>query len=172
MLFRSDLLIQCPEEEDKNNWIYGNIRQFIQELNYYAYEHREVSTIATMPKMVFSINGTNIECRSAAKNPPAVVSAIDYITQTIDQATIMILDQKLFPSGLINEQGLAEIKTFMRRLYRIFSYSFACHFTLFEELESKTHLAERFTKFAKKFDLLSPQDIQIPESYWEEKSLK
>jgi len=162
-------LTKCPEEEDSNSWIYGNFRQFLMELNYFAYAHKDVSTGVTMPKMSFKINGIDVDCRTAAKNPPAVVPAIDYITETIDMATVSILDQKLFPSGVMTEQGLGEIKTFMRRLYRVFSYSYVCHFELFQSLEEKTHLCERFTTFAKRYDLLAPQDIHIPDSYWENK---
>lgn len=164
-----DKHVKCPENVDKNSWIYACFRQLLQEINYFAYEHRFVSTAETMPKMQFTINGNFVECRSAAKNPPAPVPAIDYITQTVDMATQAILDQSKFPSGIITAEGLNLIMTYMRRLYRVFSYSYICHREVFDELEEKTHLCERFTKFAREYNLLQPQDIHIPDSYFEQK---
>ncbi|EAY10997.1 Mob1/phocein family protein [Trichomonas vaginalis G3] len=164
-----DRLVKCPEKLDKNSWIYASFRQFLKEINYFAYEHRFVSTAETMPKMQFTINGNFVECRSAAKNPPAPVPAIDYITQTVDMATVAILDQTKFPSGVINPDGLNLIMTYMRRLYRVFSYSYICHREVFDELEEKTHLCERFTRFAREFNLIQAQDIHIPDSYFEQK---
>ena len=98
---------------------------------------------------------------------PAMVPAIDYITQTIDMATATILKQDLFPAGVVTDTGLKHIQQYMRRLYRVFSYSYICHREIFDELEAKTHLCERFTKFARLYGLLQPQDIHIPDSYFE-----
>ncbi|OHT06215.1 Mob1/phocein family protein [Tritrichomonas foetus] len=160
-------LITCPEGEDENDWIYASFRQFVQELNYYAYEHRDVSTAATEPNMEFFVNGQKISCLSAAYNPPKSVPAIDYITQMIDLATQVILDNKCFPGGIMTPDGKSYIDTFARRLYRIFGYSYSCHIDIFEKIEKKTHICERFTRFSKKYSLLRPEDILIPDQYWE-----
>lgn len=162
-----DRLVTCPEGEDEKDWIYSSFRQYLQELNYYAYAHREVSTAATEPNMEFKIGEQTIKCLSAVYNPPRSVAAIDYITQTIDQATNVILDSKLFPSGVMTPEGRSYIETFSRRLYRIFGYSFSCHPDIFERIEKETHICERFTKFAKLYNLLKHDDIHIPDSYWE-----
>ena len=162
-----DKLVTCPEKIDKSSWVYSMFKQFLQEINYFAYEHRMVSTIDTMPNMTFTINGQQIQCLTAARNPPAMVPAIDYITQTIDMATATILKQDLFPAGVVTDTGLKHIQQYMRRLYRVFSYSYICHREIFDELEAKTHLCERFTKFARLYGLLQPQDIHIPDSYFE-----
>lgn len=161
-------LVICPDGVDKNLWIYACFRQFLQEINYFAYEHRFVSTIETMPKMQFTINGNFVECRSAAKNPPAPVPAIDYITQTVDMATVTILDQNKFPNGIITSDSINLVGTYMRRLYRVFSYSYICHREVFDELEMKNHLCERFTRFAREYRLLQEQDIHIPDSYFQQ----
>lgn len=159
-------LITCPPGEDKNEWIYACFRQFIEELNYYAYEHREVSTAATEPKMYVLVNGEKVECLSAAYSPPRAVPAIDYITQTIDQATATLLNQTYFPAGTVSDVGRSHIATFCRRLYRVFLYSYGSHRDIFERVEKKTHICERFTKFATMYSLLDPKDIHIP-PFWE-----
>jgi hypothetical protein len=162
-------LITCPEGESEGDWIYSSFRQFVQELNYYAYEHRDVSTAATEPVMEFFIDGKKIACMSAAHQPPKSVPAIDYITQTIDSATVVILDAKTFPGGVMTDQGRTSIETFARRLYRVFVYSYSCHREIFERIEAKSHICERFTKFGTLYSLLRPEDIHIPASYWETK---
>ena len=161
-------LITCPEGENVNEWIYACFRQFLQELNYYAYEHREVSTVATEPAMFVIVDGNRVECLSAAHNPPKQVPAIDYITQTIDQATTTILNQQVFPGGTLGESGRSYIETFCRRLYRVFLYSYGSHRDIFDRIEKKTHICERFTRFAMLYSLLAPKDIHIPQ-FWEEK---
>ena len=161
-----DKLITCPNGEDQNDWIYASFRQFVEELNYYAYEHRDVSTSAKEPVMEFYVNGQKISCLSPAYNPPKSVPAIDYITQMIDLSTQVCLDPKLFPGGVMTEEGKLYIETYSRRLYRIFGYSYSCHLDIFEKIEKKTHICERFTKFAKMYNLIKPDDILIPDSYW------
>jgi hypothetical protein len=160
-------LVTCPAGESEDQWIYAMFRQYLQELNFYAYEHRDVSTSATEPAMEFYLNGQKISCMSAAHQPPKAVPAIDYITQTIDQATGFLLDSKNFPDGRISEQGRPTLETFMRRLYRVFLYSHLTHRDIFERIERETHICERFTKFGRLYSLLKPEDIHIPESYWE-----
>lgn len=164
-----DMLVTCPPGEDEKDWIYSSFRQYLQELNYYAYAHRDVSTAATEPNMEFKVGDKPVTCLSAVYNPPRSVPAIDYITQTIDQATNVILDAKLFPSGVITPEGLSYIETFTRRLYRIFVFSFSCHRDIFDRIESETHICERFTRFAKLYNLFKQDDIHIPESYWKTK---
>lgn len=159
-------LVTCPEGEDVNDWIYASFRQFVQELNFYAYEHKDVSTQATEPNMEFMVNGNKISCLSAAYNPPKSVPAIDYITQMIDLSTQVCLDPRYFPGGNMTPEGKGLIETFARRLYRIFGYSYSCHFDIFEKIEKKTHICERFTKFSKMYHLIKPEDILIPDSYW------
>ena len=162
-----DRLVSCPEGEDVNDWIYACFRQFVQELNYYAYEHRKVATASTEPKMEFFVNGQKIVCLSAAYNPPKSIPSIDYITQTIDLATQMLLDPKNFPGGMMTPEGKSLIDTYARRLSRIFGYSYSCHKEIFDKIEAKTHIAERFTKFAKQNNLLRDEDILIPNTYYE-----
>jgi hypothetical protein len=158
-----DKLITCPPGESENDWIYSCFRQFAQELNYYAYEHREV---ATEPETKFFINGQQISCLSAAYPTPTMVPAIDYITQTIDLATQLVLDAKLFPGGVMDAGGRTQIETYCRRFYRIFLYSYTLHKDVFEKVEKQSHLCERFTRFGKLYSLLKPEDIFIPDTYW------
>jgi hypothetical protein len=67
----------------------------------------------------------------------------------------------------MTDQGRVVIETFARRLYRVFVYSYSCHREIFERIEAKTHICERFTKFGRLYSLLRPEDVHIPESYWE-----
>lgn len=163
-------LITCPEGEDTQQWIIGNYKQFLIELNYYAYAHRDVSTAASEPTMEFDIRGVKVSCLSAAYTPPRPVPAIDYITQTIDMATQVILDSKTFSASGISGNGMVLLQTFSRRLYRIFMYSWKLHRDIFESIENKTHICERFTKFCSTYGLLKAEEILIPQEYWTARS--
>jgi hypothetical protein len=165
-------LTKCPPGESENDWIYSSFRQFLLELNYYAYEHREVSTAANEPVMEFYVNGQKISCMSAAHQPPRAVPAIDYITQIIDSPTVIILDAKTFPGGVMTDQGRVSLETFARRLYRVFMYSYSCHLEIFERIEARSHICERFTKFGRLYSLLRQEDIHIPSEYWRQRAAK
>jgi hypothetical protein len=120
--------------------------------------------------MAFDINGKKVSCVPPAHQTLEGVPASDYITQTIDSATGALLDRKLFPPGWAlnqREKGLASIGTFLRRLYRIFVYSYSHHRDIFERLEQQSHICERFTRFARMYSLFEPEDIYIPDAYWD-----
>lgn len=157
-----DSFLKCPEGEDPNEWGYACMRQLLIDLNYYAYEHRDVSTAATEPKMEIIVNGQVISCLSAAQNPPQNVPAIDYITQTIDQTIVILLDPKTFPVPSITPTSRNYVATCCRRLYRIFIYSYTRHRDIFDRIEKETHICERFTKFVLQYSLMTPEDICIP----------
>ena len=68
-----DAFVNCPEGENKDHWVYACFKQLLIDLNYYAYEHRNVSTGATDPNMSVVINGKVQQFLSAAHNPPQEV---------------------------------------------------------------------------------------------------
>lgn len=161
-----DKLITCPDGIELNKWIFAQYCQFLEELNHFTWEHRDVCTSSTHPEMKFVINGQTLDCRSAATNPPSVVPAIDYMTQTLDMATSIIFEAKYF-GETVTDGGIGLIKNFMRRLYRIFSYSFSVFPEIFDTLEAETHLCERFGKFAHLYSLIGEADIHVAPDYFE-----
>lgn len=158
-----DAFVNCPQGEDKDHWAYACFRQLLIDLNYYAYEHRDVSTEATEPNMEIFINGKSHQCLCTAHNPPKEVPAIDYITQNIDQATAVLLDSKVFPEQSVGPASREWVGRLCRRLYRIFMHSYTRHRDIFDRIEKETHICERFTKFALCYSFMNSSDICIPD---------
>jgi hypothetical protein len=49
-----------------------------------------------------------------------------------------------------------------RRLYRIFAHAWFHHRSVFDDVEKRLHLYQRFLLFSKKFDLVPEKLIIIP----------
>ncbi|KAJ5078033.1 mob-like protein phocein [Anaeramoeba ignava] len=161
-------IIELPEDQDKNLFIYEHLRQIIIDLHLFATFHNEVCTAEKQPIMKLTINGEQTCFLSGAFNPPREVSAIDYIAQTIEQTQDILNNSKLFPSrAYIPAESVGNFSTMFRRLYRIFAYSFFQHRELFDEFEKKYHLCERFTALSQKFQLMDPSLLWIPKDYFE-----
>ncbi|KAL9651847.1 hypothetical protein ABK040_000195 [Willaertia magna] len=163
---------------DKEVWIYEHMRQFLIEINQFILHLKDVCTKETQPEMKISqthLLGENYNNNDEGSNeellyycpvfnPPQLVSAIDYMVHIHTQSTNVLMDVKLFPSrNTISKKAIKEIKTLCRRIYRIFAFSYFVHKNEFLSFEKKFHLAERFQKFVKKFDLMSSKDFLIPE---------
>jgi Mob1/phocein family len=76
-----------------------------------------------------------------------------------------MFDPKVFPNRFsVSAKGLKEIKKHVRRTYRIFTFSYFVYEDIFREFESRTNLCERFTKYSKKYKLMSSDQFLIPGS--------
>ncbi|KAG2381290.1 hypothetical protein C9374_006279 [Naegleria lovaniensis] len=156
---------------DKDVWIYEHMRQFMLEINLFILAHKDVCTKETQPEMKISssmLNNPNsneeLMYLCPVFSPPESVPAIDYMVHIHTQSTSVLNDPKLFPSRTsISKKAMKEIKTLCRRVYRIFAFSFYVHPEEFIAFEKKTHLAERFQRFLKKYDMMSSKDFLIPD---------
>ena len=156
---------------DKDVWIYEHMRQFMLEINQFILAHKDVCTKETQPEMKISSsvlsnqrNNEELMYLCPVFTPPQSVPAIDYMVHIHTQSTNVLNDPKLFPSrNSISKKAMKEIKTLCRRVYRIFAFSYYVHPVEFTAFEKKTHLAERFQRFLKKYDLMSSSDFLIPD---------
>ncbi|KAF0976240.1 hypothetical protein FDP41_004915 [Naegleria fowleri] len=156
---------------DKDVWIYEHMRQFMLEINLFILAHKDVCTKETQPEMKISSNMLNnpksneeLMYLCPVFTPPESVPAIDYMVHIHTQSTSVLNDPKLFPSRTqISKKAMKEIKTLCRRVYRIFAFSYYVHPEEFIAFEKKTHLAERFQRFLKKYDMMSSKDFLIPD---------
>jgi hypothetical protein len=62
----------------------------------------------------------------------------------------------------IRESSLGKLGSVCRRVYRIFSHAYFHHKTLFDEFEAKSHLCKRFTSFVMKYNLMSRDNLIVP----------
>lgn len=95
------------------------------------------------------------------------------MVQALSHAQKTINDQKVFPNrSSLSKKGLKEIKTQVRRLYRIFAFSYFEHKQTFDEFEKKHHLCERYTRFLSKYKLMDSDQFIIPKEAFSSKSHK
>jgi len=62
----------------------------------------------------------------------------------------------------IRESSLGKLGSVCRRVYRIFSHAYFHHKTLFDEFEAESHLCKRFTCFVMKYNLMSRDNLIVP----------
>lgn len=62
----------------------------------------------------------------------------------------------------IRESSLGKLGSVCRRVYRIFSHAFFHHKVLFDEFEGRSHLCKRFTCFVIKYNLMSRDNLIVP----------
>ncbi|KAL0487164.1 MOB-like protein phocein [Acrasis kona] len=154
------------EEQDRDAWIYEQMRQFLLELNHFIVAHAQVCTKDTQPEMKITGVKSNEELvfLSPIFNPPQPVPAIDYMIQIVTQASQTLNDTKIFPNRIsISKKGLKETKTLTRRLYRLFAFSYYVHPEEWTKFEKETHLSERYQKFLKLYDLMQKKQFLIPD---------
>lgn len=161
---------QSSASIDKNVWIYEHMRQFLLEINLFILAHKDVCTKETQPEMKISSNMLNVNESEELMylcpvfTPPENVPAIDYMVHIHTQSTGVLNDTKLFPSrNDISKKSMKEIRILCRRIYRIFAFSYYVHQEQFAAFEKKTHLAERFQRFLKKYEMMSSKDFLIPD---------
>src|SRR2546428_11563436 len=62
----------------------------------------------------------------------------------------------------IRESSLGKLGSVCRRVYRIFSHAYFHHKTLFDDFETSSHLCRRFTSFVVKYNLMSRDNLIVP----------
>ncbi|GAA6017117.1 hypothetical protein JCM10207_002540 [Rhodosporidiobolus poonsookiae] len=102
---------------------------------------------------------------SSQPSPPC--SALDYIHHASDGAQALLCSSRYFPSRLSvpppEQGGRRLLDAVARRLYRSFAHAFYHHPTLFASLESETALVRRFAALTRRFGLVDPEALIIPE---------
>mmetsp|Transcript_37331 Transcript_37331/g.33478 ORF Transcript_37331/g.33478 Transcript_37331/m.33478 type:complete len:116 (-) Transcript_37331:127-474(-) len=89
--------------------------------------------------------------------------AVNYMAHNLDLSTSLINNSKPFKDrSNISNEAVKHLGTIVRRLYRLFSHCYYSHQDIFLSFEEELCLCTRFTKFAKKFDLMSDKLFNIP----------
>merc|ERR1711972_503531 len=161
-------LYELPTSDtDPLVWQYEHLRQFVIEFNLLLVALGDECTPETCPKMTAS-NEWQYLC--AAHRKPQDCAAIDYMTHTIDGSTALLTNTKHFASRTEGSADNAKyFQPMARRLYRIFAHVFYHHRQIFDEIEAAMHLCARFSHFVKKFKLMSPSMLLVPQDAYEVK---
>lgn len=156
-----------PENENENNWVYEVMRNFLNELNLFILQFKEVCTEKLKPEMGIQVNGEPLVFASSAFNPVKHVPPIDYMVLTLSEATSILVNSEINRNN-IQKGTIKEIKNCARRLYRIFAFCYYHHKEILISYEKKTHLCERYTKFLKMYGLMEKSNFYIPDTFFKE----
>jgi len=164
----SSKIFKVPHGVEEETWIYEHFRNFLCELTGFILHFKTCCTSTTDPTMKIEVNGEEMLFLCNLFSPALSIPAIDYMLLTVAQATAQMNDVDMVPSrNNISRKVVKEIKTMVRRIYRIFAFCFYVHRKEFDEYEKKTQICGRFTKFLMQFDLMDKKGYYIPASYWE-----
>jgi len=99
----------------------------------------------------------------AAHKSPRECSAIDYMRHTLDFVAVQLNDPKRYPSRiLVKEKDVSKLGNACRRIYRIFAHAYYQHRKVYDEFEAETKLCERFTKFVRRYNMCSDENLIVP----------
>lgn len=99
----------------------------------------------------------------SAHNEEKACCAINYMAHNLDLSTSVINNSKAFSDrNNISEEAVSHLGTIVRRLYRLLSHCYHSHNDIFNSFENDLGLCSRYTKFAKKFKLMSDSLFNIP----------
>ncbi|KAL0089306.1 Mob1/phocein [Phycomyces blakesleeanus] len=156
-----DKLVELPKGVDDEVWQYEHLRQVCLELGLLVVALAPECTAENCPEM--KAEGWLYLC--AAHPATQSCPAIDYIIHTLDGATTLLNNAKYFPSRIsVPEPSLKHFQSIARRLYRIFAHAYCHHREIYEIFENDTSLYARFRLLSRKYELVPPNLITIPDS--------
>lgn len=95
-------IIRCPDEQDQDIWITEQVRMLLKETNAFIVHLAKVCNKDTQPEMKLQYKGEELLFYCSAFDPPILVSAIDYMVNTLAHSTSILCDPVLFPTRYIN----------------------------------------------------------------------
>lgn len=103
----------------------------------------------------------------AVHDTPKSCCAIDYCCHTLDWATNVVTNPKIFPSRFVvdshdKNMALKNLVNVFRRLHRIFAHAWFQHRGVFWSLESQSGLYVFFKSVCDVYDLLPAENYKLP----------
>ncbi|KAI7872568.1 Mob1/phocein [Spinellus fusiger] len=156
-----DMLVELPKGIDDDVWQYEHLRQICLELGLLVVALAPECTVEHCPDM--KADGWQYLC--AAHPATQSCPAFDYIIHTLDGATVLLNNTKYFPSRIsVPEPSLKHFQSIARRIYRIFAHAYGHHREVYEFFENETFLYARFSLLFRKYELVPPSLVTIPEN--------
>jgi len=151
-------IVELPEGQDLDVWLYEHLRQFCLELNLLLAELDGECTPITCPEM----RSREWQYLCAAHPSAQSCIAIDYMYHTLDGACALLNSNKYFPSRIsISPGSTNNFTSICRRLYRLFSHTYNHHRDVFDNFENSTSLYARFLIFVREYQLVPEELITI-----------
>jgi hypothetical protein len=102
----------------------------------------------------------------ASHAAPRECPALDYCVHTLDGAAALLNSSHAFPSrASVPPESVGNFSSLARRLYRVLSHAWGHHRgDVFEPFERDTATAARLSALARRYGLLSPEQLVIPDA--------
>jgi hypothetical protein len=160
------LLATPPPGIDKTLWLYELCRFLIAQCNSlivgFLFDTPPCSA-ATCPEM----RAGEWQFLCAVHDQPKSCCAIDYCCHTLDWATNVVTNPKIFPSRFVvdaHDKNTAQknLVNVFRRLHRIFAHAWFQHRGVFWSLESQSGVYVFFKTVCDVYDLLPAENYKLP----------
>jgi len=153
-----DAICKLPTGCEPNVWIAEHLRNVLSTLNQLVVALEDHCTAQTCPLMI-ATKSWEFLCAAHPKQPRAC-SAIDYTLHQLAFFTAALNNPDDFPSrSRITPKAAKMFSNIARRVYRLFAHPFYHHRSIFDELESQTHLCRRFMNFCLTFGLMTTREF-------------
>merc|ERR1711981_206291 len=147
-------------QDELSLWKYEQVRYFCKELNWLVVELQGYCPPKKFPQMIATEQWIFL---CAAHKTPKECSAIDYMRHTLDFVAMQLNDAKRFPSRTaVKEAAVQKLGNICRRVYRIFAHAYYQHRSIYDEFEDRTKLCQRFTLFARHYDMMPDSNLIVP----------
>ncbi|KAK4039042.1 hypothetical protein C8A01DRAFT_16927 [Parachaetomium inaequale] len=160
------LLATPPPGIDKTLWLYELCRFLIAQCNTlivgFLFDSPPCSA-ATCPEM----RAGEWQFLCAVHDAPKSCCAIDYCCHTLDWATNVVTNPKIFPSRFVvdahdKNTALKNLVNVFRRLHRIFAHAWFQHRGVFWSIEGQSGLYVFFKSVCDVYDLLPAENYKLP----------
>ncbi|KAL2200530.1 hypothetical protein P885DRAFT_28212 [Corynascus similis CBS 632.67] len=162
----AQLLATPPPGIDKTLWLYELCRFLIAQCNTlivgFLFDTPPCSA-ATCPEM----RAGEWQFLCAVHDTPKSCCAIDYCCHTLDWATNVVTNPKIFPSRFVvdahdKNTALKNLVNVFRRLHRVFAHAWFQHRGVFWSVESQSGLYVFFKTVCDAYDLLPAENYKLP----------
>ncbi|KAL2153230.1 hypothetical protein VTH82DRAFT_4385 [Thermothelomyces myriococcoides] len=163
---KAELLATPPPGVDKTLWLYELCRFLIAQCNSlivgFLFDTPPCSA-ATCPEM----RAGEWQFLCAVHDAPKSCCAIDYCCHTLDWATNVVTNPKIFPSRFVvdahdNSTAVKNLINIFRRLHRVFAHAWFQHRGVFWSVESQSGLYVFFKAVCDIYDLLPSENYKLP----------
>ena len=163
------MLATPPDGVDRSLWLYELCRLVTKEINSLIlafFNDSPPCSAMTCPEM----RASEWQYLCAVHDPPKPCCAIDYCCHTLDWAANILTSTKTFPSRLTlgveagggNANGLRNLQSVCRRLYRIFAHAWYQHRSMFWQVEAQTGLYIFFKTVCDTYQLIEEGNYTVP----------
>eukprot|EP01121_Diplochlamys_sp_Union-15-3_P006608 TRINITY_DN1709_c0_g2_i1.p1 TRINITY_DN1709_c0_g2~~TRINITY_DN1709_c0_g2_i1.p1 ORF type:complete len:213 (+),score=32.42 TRINITY_DN1709_c0_g2_i1:55-693(+) len=142
--------VQCPKEEDLNEWLAYNVIDFFNQVNMLYDSVNQFCTKESCPVMNAGpkyeyhwADGQTIKKAIKCSAPEYVEYLMTWIQKLLD-------NEKVFPSKVGNEfpkNFLTIIKNIFKRLFRVYAHLYLSHIKQIQDLQVDAHLNTSFKHF-------------------------